>query len=291
MIVSKRSALEQISAKVKALPGVARVGPIAANNGGTEFEADAVLASDPETNAARSTLSQIEAMATPIAAAQGATFLAGGSTAYSRDTERAIFGSLWKMILFILLLSMLVLLVLMRSVLLPIKAVLMNLLTVGATYGVLVAVFQWGWLDWTGYKSPGYIDSVVPALVLAINFGLSMDYEVFLLTRIRERYFEHRDNDRAVSEGVVLSARIITSCAIIMVGVFGAFAISGGVTLKQLGIGLAVAVALDATVVRLVIVPSTMKLLGDWNWWVPAWLDRILPGRLQQELQPVVEPT
>jgi uncharacterized membrane protein YdfJ with MMPL/SSD domain len=278
LIASKQGTLERITAAVGSLPGVARVGAPIRNSDGSLYEADAMLASDPETNDARQTLKRIIAAAQPIAAADGATFLAGGSTAYSRDTEHAIFGSLWKMIVFILALSMVVLLVMMRSVLLPVKAVLMNLLTVGATYGVLVAVFQWGWLDWTGYNSPGYIDSIVPALVLAINFGLSMDYEVFLLTRIRERYMEHHDNDRAVSDGVVMSARIITSCALIMVGVFGAFAIAGGVTLKQLGIGLAVAVALDATIVRLVIVPSTMKLLGDWNWWLPTWLDRLLPG-------------
>ena len=104
--------------------------------------------------------------------------------------------------------------------LLPLKAVLMNLLSVGAAYGVLVAVFQWGWLDWTGYSSPGYVDTIVPALVLAVTFGLSMDYEVFLLTRIRERWLVHGENERAVSEGLVRSARTITSAAAVMVGVF-----------------------------------------------------------------------
>jgi RND superfamily putative drug exporter len=134
---------------------------------------------------------------------------------------------------------------------------------------VLVAIFQWGWLDWTGYQSPGYIDTIVPALVLAVTFGLSMDYEVFLLTRIRERWLRHGENERAVAEGLVDSARIITSAAAVMVAVFASFAISGAPSIKELGVGLAVAIFLDATLVRLVIVPATMRLLGEWNWWAP----------------------
>ena len=145
-----------------------------------------------------------------------------GSTVFDLDVQHAIFGGLWKMLLFILAACYVVLLLLLRSVVLPLKAVLMNLLSVGASYGVLVAVFQWGWLDWTGYRSPGYVDTIVPALVLAVTFGLSMDYEVFLLTRIRERWLAHGDNERAVAEGLVGSARIITSAAAVMVAVFAA---------------------------------------------------------------------
>jgi RND superfamily putative drug exporter len=182
------------------------------------------------------------------------------------------------MLAFILAVSYLVLLVLLRSVLLPLKAIAMNLLTVGAAYGVLVAVFQWGWLDWIGYSSPGYVDTIVPALVLAVTFGLSMDYEVFLLTRIREHYAVHGRNDEAVAEGLVGSARIITSAALVMVAVFAAFAVAGAPSLRELGVGLAVAVGLDATVVRLVVVPATMRLLGDWNWWLPRRLARLLPA-------------
>ena len=160
------------------------------------------------------------------------------------------------MLLFILATCYVVLFLLLRNVLLPLKAVLVNLLSVGAAYGVLVAVFQWGWLDWIGYRSPGYINTVVPALVLAVTFGLSMDYEVFLLTRIRERWLEHGDNDRAVAEGLVRSARVITSAAAVMVAVFLAFAIAGAPSLKEMGVGLAVAIFLDATIVRLVVVPA-----------------------------------
>ena len=148
--------------------------------------------------------------------------------------------------------SYLVLLVVLRSVLLPLKAVLMNLLSVGAAYGVLVAVFQWGWLDGiTGYDSLGYINTVTPPLLLAIVFGLSMDYEVFLLSRIRERYLATGDNRRAVAEGLEASAKVITSAALIMVVVFGTFALTGVPQIKEIGVGLAVAIALDATLVRL----------------------------------------
>jgi uncharacterized membrane protein YdfJ with MMPL/SSD domain len=171
-----------------------------------------------------------------------------------------------------------VLLLLLRSVLLPLKAVLMNLLSVGAAYGVLVAIFQWGWLDWTGYHSPGYVETIVPALVLAVTFGLSMDYEVFLLTRIRERWLEHGDNERAVAEGLVRSARIITSAALVMVAVFFAFVVAGAPSLKELGTGLGVAILLDATIVRLLIVPAAMRLLGEWNWWLPGPLARRTPA-------------
>ena len=131
------------------------------------------------------------------------------------------------MLVFILAASYVVLAILLRSVVLPLKAVLMNLLSVGAAYGVLVAIFQWGWLGWLGYSAPGYIVTIVPALVLAVTFGLSMDYEVFLLTRIRERWLEHGDNERAVAEGLVGSARIITSAAAVMVAVFAAFSVAG----------------------------------------------------------------
>jgi uncharacterized membrane protein YdfJ with MMPL/SSD domain len=197
-------------------------------------------------------------------------------TASAVETSEAVRGSLWKILLFLLALSYLILLVLLRSVLLPLKAVFMNALSVRAAYGVLVAVFQWGWLDWTGYASPGYLDPFVPAVVLAITFGLSMDYEVFLLTWIRERYLAGATNEQAVAEGLAASARTITAAALIMVAVFGAFALAGAPSIKGFGVGLAVAIFVDATIIRLVLVPATMRLLGDWNWWLPGPLTRIL---------------
>ena len=193
----------------------------------------------------------------------------------SRDQ---ISGSMWKIVLFVLALSFLVLMAMLRSLLLPLKAVLMNLLSIGAAFGVLVAIFQWGWFDsLLGFESQGALDTINVPLIFAVVFGLSMDYEVFLMSRIRERYMEHGDNERAVAEGLSSSARTISSAALIMTCVFAVFVLTGVPSIKELGLGCAVAIALDATLVRLILVPAAMKLLGDWNWWMPSWLDRVLP--------------
>jgi uncharacterized membrane protein YdfJ with MMPL/SSD domain len=171
-----------------------------------------------------------------------------------------------------------VLLVVLRSAILPLKAVLMNALSVAAAYGVLVMVFQWGWFDSvTGFDSLGYVQAITPALLLAVVFGLSMDYEVFMLSRIKERFHATGDTQKAVSQGLAASAKTISSAALIMVAVFAIFAGTGVPQVKEIGVGLAVAIALDATIVRLVLVPTTMQLMGDFNWWIPKWLDRRLP--------------
>jgi RND superfamily putative drug exporter len=202
----------------------------------------------------------------------------GGATAFNADFINLVDGSMWKILLFVLAFSYLVLLVLLRSVLLPLKAVLMNLLSVAAAYGVLVAIFQYGWLDgFMGFESLGFIQAMTPPFLLAIVFGLSMDYEVFLLTRIKERYEATGDTKRAVAEGLAASARTITSAALIMVAVFGVFIAVGVPSIQQIGLGTAVAIALDATLVRLILVPAAMELLGDWNWYLPRPLARILP--------------
>jgi uncharacterized membrane protein YdfJ with MMPL/SSD domain len=260
-----------LARRLATVPGVAHVGPPTRSGDGSRWLVDATLAVPAESSAAQDVVRRIEQTAGPKA-------LVGGSTVFDIDVTHALVGGLWKVLLVILAACYVVLLVLLRSVLLPLKAVLMNLLSVGAAYGVLVAVFQWGWLDWTGYDSPGYLNTIVPSLVLAVTFGLSMDYEVFLLTRIRERWLEHGENERAVAEGLTQSARIITSAALVMVAVFFAFVVAGAPSLKELGAGLGVAVLLDATIVRLLVVPAAMRLLGDWNWWVPAPLARLLPA-------------
>ena len=260
-----------VGARIAKIPGVASVTPPVPSADHTRWLVDATLSVPVESNAARAIASRIQDAAGPDA-------VLGGSTIFDEDVGNAIFGGLWKMLLVILAACYVVLLLLLRSVVLPLKAVLMNLLSVGAAYGVLVAVFQWGWLDWAGYNSPGYVETIVPALVLAVTFGLSMDYEVFLLTRVRERWLEHGDNERAVAEGLVRSARIITSAALVMVAVFFAFVVAGAPSLKELGTGLGVAILLDATIVRLLIVPAAMRLLGEWNWWMPGPLARLLPA-------------
>ncbi len=214
----------------------------------------------------------------------------GGAPAFGKDFVDRISGSMGLIALFVLALSYVVLLLLLRSVVLPLKAVVMNLLSVGAAYGVLVAVFQLGWLDgFLGFQSDGYVDALTPPLVLAIVFGLSMDYEVFLLSRIRERWAATGDSRTAVAEGLQSSARTITSAALIMSSVFAVFFLTGVPSIQQLGVGCAVAIALDATLVRLVLVPAAMELLGDWNWWLPKHLARVLPD-VAVEQAPEPEP-
>jgi uncharacterized membrane protein YdfJ with MMPL/SSD domain len=214
----------------------------------------------------------------------------GGESARLVDVRDQINGSMWKIIAFVLALSFLVLMVMLRSLLLPLKAILMNLLSIGAAYGILVDVYQWGWLDViTGFDSLGKLDTINPPLILAVVFGLSMDYEVFLLSRIRERYEIHGDNKRAVAEGLSSSARTISSAALIMTAVFSIFVLTGLPSIKELGVGCAVAIALDATLVRLILVPAAMQLMGKWNWWLPKWLDRLLPD-LNLEGSPSREP-
>jgi uncharacterized membrane protein YdfJ with MMPL/SSD domain len=202
----------------------------------------------------------------------------GGATAFNKDFVDLVSGSMWKILVFVLAFSYLVLLVLLRSVFLPLKAVLMNLLSVAAAYGVLVAVFQWGWIDgFLGFQSLGYIQSMTPPFLLAIVFGLSMDYEVFLLSRIRERYDATGDTKLAVAQGLQASAKTISSAALIMVAVFAVFAGTGVPSIKEIGLGLSVAIFLDATLVRLILVPATMEIMGKWNWWLPRPLQRVLP--------------
>jgi RND superfamily putative drug exporter len=221
----------------------------------------------------------------PAVAGRGTTVDVGGVTAAQRDITDLISGSMWKVLVFVLGISYLVLLVLLRSVVLPLKAVLMNLLSVGAAYGVLVAVFQWGWADgFLGFQAPGEIDTLVPPLVLAVVFGLSMDYEVFLLSRIRERFEATGDTRLAVTQGLSTSARTITSAALIMVAVFAVFVGTGVPSIKEIGLGCAVAIGLDATLVRLILVPAAMELLGAWNWWLPKPLRRLLPKSGFEEL-------
>jgi putative drug exporter of the RND superfamily len=189
----------------------------------------------------------------------------------------------------VLVLSFLLLMAVFRSLLVPLKAVIMNLLSIGAAYGVVVAVFEWGWLGGLlGVEKTGPIAPFIPMMMFAILFGLSMDYEVFLLSRIREEYDRTHDNALAVADGLASTARVITAAALIMVTVFGSFVLSDATTLKLFGLGLATAILVDATVVRMVLVPATMELLGDRNWWFPRWLDRLIP-RLHVEAGPDVD--
>jgi RND superfamily putative drug exporter len=202
----------------------------------------------------------------------------GGQTAGYIDLANKISEKLPLMIAVVVGLSFLVLLMAFRSVLVPIKAAAMNLISVAAAYGVVTAVFQLGWgSSLIGLDHPIPIVSFVPLLMFAILFGLSMDYEVFLMTQIKEHYVEYGDERRAVVEGLANTGRVITSAAGIMVCVFASFVLSGDPVVKEFGVGLAVAIAIDSTVVRCLLVPAVMELMGKWAWWMPGWLDRIVP--------------
>jgi putative drug exporter of the RND superfamily len=203
----------------------------------------------------------------------------GGLTATFLDLGQQVSERLPRLIIAVIALSFLLLVVVFRSILVPLKAALLNLLGIGASYGVIVAVFQWGWAkDLVGLEGSVPVVSFIPLFMFALLFGLSMDYEVFLLSRVREHYLLTGDNTEAVVHGIAGSARVITSAALIMVSVFLGFVATDDPFIKMFGLGLATAIAVDATIVRMVLVPALMQLLGDRNWWLPGWLDRLLPS-------------
>jgi len=276
---ANRSTVSSWAAQMRDDPEVARVAPPQPSRDGGAALLTVVPRHDPESPEAREL---VDRMRGDAAAGRGlggtAQVDVGGATASVEDFKDLVSGSMWKILVFVLAFSYLVLLFLLRSVFLPLKAVVMNLLSVAAAYGVLVAVFQYGWVDgFLGFESLGYVNTMTPPFLLAIVFGLSMDYEVFLLSRIRERYDATGDSRLAVAQGLRASAATISSAALIMVAVFAVFAGTGVPSIKEIGLGLSVAIALDATLVRLVLVPATMELMGKWNWWLPKPLARVLP--------------
>ena len=203
----------------------------------------------------------------------GVTTYVTGQTAANIDISEKIGNALPKYMALVIVLTMILLLIVFRSILVPIKAAIAILLSIGASLGVVVAIFQWGWgASLIGVDSTVPIVSFVPLLMFGILFGLSMDYEVFILSRIKEEYSHTDDPHGAVLTGLASSARVITAAALIMISVFGAFVLGDDVIIKMLGIGLAVAVFLDATVVRMIIVPAVMTLFDRAAWWIPRWL-------------------
>ncbi|WP_420452189.1 MMPL family transporter [Ilumatobacter sp.] len=233
----------------------------------------------PQDDATFATVERLRAEVLPVVVGDGpASAHVGGSTANVGDVAGRVTDRLPLFVGSVVALSFVLLMLVFRSILVPLKAALLNLLSIGAAYGVLVMVFQWGWgEELIGLESTVPIVSFVPMFMFAIVFGLSMDYEVFLLSRVREEYVASGDNDGAVIAGLAGTARVITSAALIMISVFGGFVLGDDPTTKMFGLGLAVAIAVDATIVRVVLVPATMTLMGDANWWLPAWLDRLLP--------------
>ena len=202
-----------------------------------------------------------------------------GSTPLFADIADMLATRLWLVVAFVVGVSVLLLGMVFRSVVVPLKAAAMNLLSICAAYGVLTVIFQWGWgVDLLGLDHAMPVSSWLPILLFAVLFGLSMDYEVFLLSRVREDWLDTGDAHGSVVRGLSSTGRVITAAASIMVAVFVGFATEVDVVVKQLGIGMAVAITLDATLVRMVLVPATMTMLGRWNWWMPRWMDRALPA-------------
>ncbi len=227
------------------------------------------------------TSSDAQALATRILEGPrppGTTLYVAGASITVHDFVSTISERFPWIIGFVVCVTMVVLLLLLRSVVLPVKAVIMNVLSLLAGYGAMVWVFQEGHLEWLfQFRSSGAIDAEIPVILFCTVFGVSMDYEVFLLSRMREEWERTGDNREAVSFGLQKTGRIVTSAALIIVIVGGAFAFTSILVTKAIGVGLAVAVALDATVIRILMVPAAMRLLGRWNWWLPRWLGRVLP--------------
>jgi putative drug exporter of the RND superfamily len=228
----------------------------------------------PTSEAARALSAGIRDMQPP----EDARIWVAGVPAGTQDYIATLYSYFPWIVLFVILVTAAVLLLLLRSVLLPVKAVIVNTLSIAAAFGVLVWVFQDGNLEGLlRFDSSGAIEADLPILLFCSVFGISMDYEVFLLSRMREAWLETGDNRASVAFGLEKTGRIVTSAALIIVVVAASFAFTSIVITKALGVGLAVAVALDATVIRILMVPAAMRLLGSWNWWIPAWLDRRLP--------------
>ena len=275
------AAAQTLSDVLAATPGVVSVSPAVSNDAAAPT---AVLwnlypTGSPQSAEAADLVERLREDVVPsVVGESGLDVKVTGSVAVNVDFSSYLADRLPVFFAVVLLLSFVLLMAVFRSLLVPLKAVLMNLLSIGAAYGAVVAVFQWGWgASLIGLGGSAPIDPWLPVMMFAIVFGLSMDYEVFLLSRVKEEYDRTGDNELAVADGLAKTARVITAAAAIMVFVFGSFVLDSTRSIKMFGFGLAVAVFLDATVVRMLLVPATMELLGDRNWWLPRWLNRVLP--------------
>jgi len=272
------SAVEDVTTALRATPGVAFASDARLNESGDAAVWQVVPTTAPQDEATTELVHRLRSDVLPPATdGTGLDVMIAGNTAINIDFSDYLASRMPYFLGAVLVLSFLLLMVVFRSLLVPLKAVIMNLLSIGAAYGVVVAGFQWGWLGGPLSFEGGPIEPWIPMMLFAIVFGLSMDYEVFLLSRVKEEWERTRDSHLSVADGLAATARVITAAALIMVFVFGSFLLEDDRVVKLMGIGLATAVLLDATVVRMLLVPATMELLGDRNWWIPRWLDRILP--------------
>ena len=273
--------IPELAERIAADPGIAEVGEPRVTADGDTVVLPTLPRTEPRDPATLQTLERVRAL-TP----DGVHVT--GPTALTLDLDEQLTDTLPVFIGAILLASFLLLMVVFRSVTVPLKAAVMNLLSIGGAYGVVVAVFQWGWLGGLfGLEGTFLIASPFPLLFFAVLFGLSMDYEVFLVSRIREAYIATGDTAESVARGLAATGRVITSGALIMTVVFLGFVTNPSPFVQMIGLGLATAILIDATIVRMVLVPATMALMGRANWWLPGWLDRVLP-HLSLETDPVV---
>ncbi|MEZ5092063.1 MMPL family transporter [Nocardioides sp.] len=294
---SDAGSLEGVSAAVAATPDVVAVAPPALSDAGDAAVLTVVPATGPQDQQTEDLIRDLRDDVLPRATAgTGIDVHVGGVTATSIDSTDNIAKRLPLLIGGVVLLSMLLLLAAFRSVAVALKAAAMNLLSVAAAYGVVALVLQGGWAGrLVGIDTATPLPAFVPVLMFAVLFGLSMDYEVFLVSRMREGWLRTRDNERAILGGLAGTGRVITAAAAIMVAVFAAFIPSPDVVLKVIGVGMASAIFIDATIVRMLLVPAVMYLLGRANWWMPAWLGRLLPelhveGHPEEHLRRVAEP-
>ncbi len=274
-----RTLVERLETHVSQVPDVAFVTPPTLTPNHDVLVTSVVPESGPNSQATQNLFNTLTNTTVPhITAGSGVHGFVTGGTALQIQFDQTLSSDLAGTIAVILITALILIAAAFRSVVLAIKAVIMNLISIGASYGVLVAVFQWGWgRSLLGMSAAVPIEAYVPLVVFAVVFGLSMDYEVFLLSRVRELWLKTGDNQRAVAEGLSSTGRVISAAALIMVSVFFAFIGSPDVVIKMFSVGFGVSVLIDATVVRLLLVPSIMTLLGTKNWWIPHWLDRILP--------------
>jgi RND superfamily putative drug exporter len=283
----ERGAFERLAETVAQVPGVRHASGAISNQDRTAGLIQVEPTGSPQDE---STTRPVHHLRDDLVPAAGVDAYVGGPTAIGIDLADQLGARLPWFFVAVLTLSFLLLLVVFRSLLVPLKAVVVNLLSIGAAYGVMIAVFQWGWLkDVFGVGKAGPIEAWIPMMLFAIVFGLSMDYEVFLLSRIKEDYDRSGDNTTAVAHGLALTARLITAAAAIMICIFGSFVLGDLRVLKMVGFGLGVAVLIDATIVRLVLVPATMELLGDRNWWLPkrlGWIPRLDVEGGRREVSP-----
>ena len=272
------TALDRLAVALRGTPDVAAVTPPRLSPGGDVATISAFPVSSPQSSETETLVSRLRAeVIPPLERATGATVFVGGFTASQIDFAHVIASKLWIFFLAVIMLSALLLLVVFRSLLIPLQAAVMNVLSIAASLGVVVAVFQLGWGGSLTGVEGGPIQAFLPVMVFAIVFGLSMDYEVFLVSRIHEAWVHGSSAGEAVRLGLMRTGRVVTAAAAVMVVVFASFILSGDRTIALFGHGLASAVLLDAVVIRCVLLPAVLELLGRSTWWFPAWLDRVLP--------------